>query len=376
MIKKITKNTKNKISSTAKEYVQTLTELKNHVQNAQIKAVLSANKELLKLYWIIGKIIIEKQEKSGWGSSIIERLAKDLQNEFPGIKGFSRANIFRMRAFYAAYEIVSEAPRQLEELPIFNIPWWHNVTLLTKLKDNQKRIWYAQKAIEYGWSNTLLEMHIESNLYEREGKAITNFKKTLPTPHSDMAQQSLKDPYVFDFLTLHAEHVEHDIEQGLIDNIQKLLLELGKGFAFIARQYHIQVQDNDFYIDLLFYNLRLRCYVVVELKARKFDPRDAGQLNFYLSVIDDQLRQADDKPTIGILLCKTKDNLIAEYALRGIDRPIGVAGYETEIIKKLPKKLKSSLPTIEEIEAELEKQEILEQAKTKKAKSKSKKKAD
>ena len=202
-------------------------------------------------------------------------------------------------------------------------------------------------------------MQIESELYNRQGKAITNFKKTLPSPQSDMAQQSLKDPYIFDFLTLHNEHVERDIEQGLIDNVQKLLLELGKGFALVGRQYHLEVDGDDYYIDLLFYHYKLRCFVVVELKARAFDPRDVGQLNFYLSAVDDLVKEPEDKPTIGLLLCKTKKNFTAEYALRNIASPIGIAEYQTEIMKKLPKNLKSSLPTIEEIESELEKTETI-----------------
>ncbi len=231
--------------------------------------------------------------------------------------------------------------------------------LFQKLKSTKEQLWYAQKAIEYGWSRNALETWIKSDLYSREGKAINNFTQRLPSPDSSMAQQAFKDPYVFDFLTLQDKHIEHDIEQGLIENVQKLLLEMGMGFSFVGRQYHLAVGDSDYYIDLLFYHLKLRCFVVVELKARKFDPKDAGQLNFYLSVVDELLKHPDDKPTIGLLLCKTKNNLVAEYALRGINKPIGIAEYETEIIKKLPKEFKSSLPTIEKIEAELEKQEIL-----------------
>ena len=249
--------------------------------------------------------------------------------------------------------------RQFDDLPIFGIPWGHNVILVTKLKDNDQRLWYAQKVVEHGWSRTMLEHWIKSDLFKRDGKAITNFKDRLPVPDSDIAQQAFKDPYIFDFLTLHKDYIEHDLEQGLIDNVQKLLLEMGKGFALVGRQYHIQVSDHDYYIDLLFYNFKLRCFVVVELKSRPFDPRDAGQINFYLSVVDDLLRHADDKPTIGLLLCKTKDNIIAEYALRNMSKPIGVAAYETEILKKLPKDLKSTLPTVEEIEAEFKKNEIL-----------------
>lgn len=360
MSKKNTKISKKKSESIiAKDYVQTLAALKKKIQEAQIKAVLAANKELLKLYWEIGQTVVEKQRTTGWGTKTVEKLAEDLQNEFPGVAGFSRTNIFNMRSFYLAYEIVQQPAGQLEELPILHIPWYHNVILLHKLKNNAERLWYAQKAIEHGWSRILLETWIESDLYHREGKATNNFKKTLPAPHSDMAQQSFKDPYVFDFLMLQNDHIEHDLEQGLIENVQKLLLEMGKGFALIARQYHLTVDDEDYYIDLLFYHVKLKCYVVVELKARAFDPRDIGQLNFYLSAVDDLVRDPEDKPTIGLLLCKTKKNFTAEYALRGIERPIGVAKYETEIMKKLSKELKRSLPTVEEIEAEFEKKELL-----------------
>lgn len=355
-MKKISKNNKN---LEPQEYTKVLLDIKKHISEAQIKAAFAANKELLKLYWHIGKTIITQQKTHAWGSNFVEKLAEDIQKEFPGLAGFSRANIFRIRAFYLAYEKVSEAPRQLEKSAIFNIPWWHNVILLTKLKDNKLRIWYAQKAIEYSWSSTILEMQIQSDLYHREGKSVTNFKKTLPTPQSDMAQQSFKDPYIFDFLTLQTEHIEHDLEQGLMNHIQKTLLEMGKGFALVGRQYHLEVSNKDYYVDLLFYHYKLRCFIVVELKAREFEPRDAGQINFYLSAVDDFVRGAEDRPTIGLLLCKTKDNITAEYALRNTTSPIGVAEYETEIIKKLPKELKRNLPTIEEIEAELEKNELV-----------------
>ncbi|HSW74127.1 MAG TPA: PDDEXK nuclease domain-containing protein, partial [Candidatus Limnocylindria bacterium] len=251
-----------------------------------------------------------------------------------------------------------------EDLPIFKIPWGHNVVLIEKVKDLKIRLWYAQKTIENGWSRSVLEMWIKSDLYRRDGKAITNFKRTLPMPQSDMAQQSLKDPYIFDFLTLHEQHVEHDIEQGLIENVQKLLLELGKGFALVGRQYHLEVGNKDYYIDLLFYHFKLDCFVVVELKAREFDPRDAGQLNFYLTAVDEQLRGTGDKPTIGLLLCKSKNSIVAEYALRDINKPIGVAEYETAITKKLPKKLESSLPTIKELEAEFAKYTVQGKKKT------------
>lgn len=347
--------TKASLPVTAKEYAQTFATIKNHVQDAQVKAVLSANKELIKLYWYIGQTIVEKQKESSWGSSVIEQLAKDLQNSFPGIAGFSRANIFRMRVFFISYAKVAQAVRQFEDLPICNIPWGHNVLIFQKIKNSDECLWYAQKTIDNGWSRSLLEASIKSDLYKREGKAITNFKNTLPAPQSDFAQQALKDPYIFDFLSLANDYNERDVEQGLIDNVQKMLLELGKGFSFVGSQYHLEVGEADFYIDLLFYHYKLRCFVVVELKARAFDPRDAGQLNFYLSAVDDLLRHPNDNPTIGILLCKSKNNVIAEYALRDIKKPIGVAGYETELVKRLPKELKSSLPTIEELEVEFEK---------------------
>lgn len=340
-----------------KEYAQTLLSLKKQVQEAQIKAALSANRELIKLYWSIGKTIAEKQEKSGWGSKLIEQLAKDLQNLFPGISGFSRTNVFRMRTFFESYQIVPQAVGQFEDLPIFSIPWGHNALLIDKIKNVNQRLWYAQQAIENGWSRSTLETYIKSGLHKRQGKAITNFSKTLPTPHSGLAQQSLKDPYLFDFLTLQEEHLEKDVEQGLIDHIQKFLLELGKDFAFVGRQYPLEVDNNDYYLDLLFYHLKLRCYVVIELKNTEFKPEHTGKLNFYLSAVDSLLRHKNDNQTIGLLLCKTKKNLTVEYALRDIKKPIGVAEYETKIVESLPKNLKRNLPTIEEIETELKKQE-------------------
>jgi predicted nuclease of restriction endonuclease-like (RecB) superfamily len=230
------KSVKKNDNFSIQEYTATFAEIKKQIKEAQVKAVLSVNKELLVLYWFIGKTVVEREQKDGWGAQVIERLAQDLQREFPGVKGFSRSNVFSMRAFYSAYwSIVQEAPGQLQNLPFFAIPWWHNVILLAKVKDNHERLWYAQKSLEYGWSGSMLESWIKSDLYRREGKAITNFSKALPASHSDMAQQSFKDPYIFDFLTLHNEHVERDLEQGLMDNIQRLLLEMGKGFAFVGR---------------------------------------------------------------------------------------------------------------------------------------------
>lgn len=347
--------TKKNFSQT--EYTKTLSDLKNQVQAAQIQAAFSVNRELLRLYWNIGKTLVEKQENSGWGSGIIEQLAKDLQASFPGIEGFSRRNVFRMRAFYLAYEKVPQAVAQIDNLPIFQIPWGHNSLILEKIKSVEERLWYANKTIERGWSRSALQDWIKSDLYRREGKALTNFATHLPDPQSRLAQETLKDPYNFDFLTLAEDHHEKDLENGLVAHIQRTLLELGQGFAFVGRQVHLEVGETDFYIDLLFYHLKLRCYVVVELKNTAFKPEYAGKLNFYLSAVDDLMRHPEDKPTIGMLLCKTKNNLIVEYALRDVNKPIGVSGYETQLLEKLPKEFKGSLPTVAELEAELEKGE-------------------
>lgn len=338
-----------------KSYASFLEQLKERVQQSQIKAAVSVNTELIKLYWDIGKAIVEKQEKDGWGSQIIEKLCRDLQNAFPGIKGFSRANIFYMRAFYSSYANtkVQQAVGQFEELPFVKIPWGHNILIMSKVKDVNESIWYAQQVIENGLSRNALEDWINSKAYKRRGKAITNFKERLPASQSQLAQEVLKDPYNFDFLTLSSDFKELELEQGLIDHIQKLLLELGKGFAFLARQYHLEVAGDDYYLDLLFYHVKLRCYCVIELKNTEFKPEYTGKLNFYLSAVDDQLKGKIDNPSIGILLCKTKNTLKVEYALRDINKPIGVSEYMVKVFEKLPKEFKSSLPTIEDIEIEL-----------------------
>lgn len=335
-------------------YPQLIKELKEKVRTAQVRAHLSVNREMIKLYWEIGKTIVEKQKGEKWGTKVIEKIGEDLQKEFPGIEGFSRRNIFRMRAFYVSYQIVPQAVAQLEDLPIFHIPWGHNAVLIEKLKDTKTRLWYAQKTIQNGWSRSVLETWIDSDLHKREGKAVTNFKQTLPKLQSDLAEQAMRDPYCLDFLMLTDEAKEREIEQGLMDHLQKFLLELGEGFAFIGRQYPICVEGDTYYIDLLFFHTKLRCYVVVELKAKDFDPKDVGQINFYLSAIDDTLRHPEDRPTIGILLCKTKKKLKVEYAVRNLKKPISVSSYEL-IVKSLPRELKPSLPTIEQIETELSK---------------------
>lgn len=292
-------------------------------------------------------------------SSFLDTLARDLQVMHPGVEGFSRTNVFRMKSFFKAYSKNPTAVGQITDLSVFKLPWGHNVVLLERLKTIEERFWYANMAVEEGWSRHYLDQQIKSDLYKRLGKAVSNFKTTLPEPNSGMVQESLKDPYVFDFLALQQDHLERDLEQGLIDHVEKMLLELGKGFALVGRQQHIVVGNEDFYIDLLFYHVKLKCYIVVELKSRAFHPKDAGQLNFYLSAVDDLMRDVHDNPTIGLILCKTKNNIIAEYALRDINKPVGVSEYETEIINSLPKNLKGNLPSVQELEDELEKKEIL-----------------
>lgn len=360
-----------KKSLSVKTYASFLEQLKERVRQSQLKAAIAVNTELINLYWDIGKAIVEKQEEEGWGAQVIEKLCRDLQNEFPAIKGFSRTNVSRMRLFYQNYSIVPQAVGQFEALPIARIPWGHNILLLEKIKDPQERLWYAQQVIENGLSRNALENWIETKAYKRHGKAITNFKERLPDPQSRLAQETLKDPYNFDFLTLEEDYREQELELGLVGHIQKFLLELGKGFAFIGRQYHLEVAGNDYYLDLLFYNLNLRCYCVIEFKNTDFKPEYAGKLNFYLPVIDDKLKKSADNPSIGILLCKTGNKVTVEYALRDINKPIGVAEYTVKFFEKLPKKLESSLPTIEDIELELATANIQEQKKKPAKKGKS-----
>jgi predicted nuclease of restriction endonuclease-like (RecB) superfamily len=346
-------NAKSKKPVSTSPYELFLEQLKNRVRQAQLKASLAVNTELIQLYWEIGKSIVEKQKQEGWGAQVIEKLCKDLQGAFPGLQGFSRTNISRMRAFYLTYAIVPQAVGQINTLPVVNIPWGHNVLLIEKVKDLEERLWYAEQTIKHGLSRAALEDWIKSKAYKRHGKAITNFAQQLPDPQSQLAQETLKDPYNFDFLTLEAGFRELELEQGLVDHIQKLLLELGKGFAFIGRQYHLEIAGDDYYLDLLFYHIQLRCYCVVELKTTDFKPEYAGKLNFYLSAVDDLLKHNTDNPSIGILLCKSKNNLKVEYALRDIKKPIGVAEYITKNLEDLPKKLQSSFPTMADIEAEL-----------------------
>ena len=344
-------------------YRALLTDIKARIRVAQVKASLSVNRELIQLYWDIGKIIVDAQKNKGYGKQVVERLAEDMQKEFPGTAGFSPQNVWHMRGFYLAWTTDYQKLQQpVGELagssllpPVAEIPWGHNLVLLAKLKAPLIRLWYARKAIEHGWSRAVLTHHIESKLHTREAKAVTNFRRTLPPSQSDLAEQTLKDPYNFDFLTLRNDAHERDLEHGLLDHIQKFLLELGAGFAFVGRQCHMEIGGQDYYLDLLFYHLRLRCYIVIDLKMKAFEPEFAGKMNFYLSAVDDRLRHSDDRPSIGLLLCKERSRLTVEYALRGLKKPIGVAQWQTKLVESLPRNLKGSLPTVAEIEAELHK---------------------
>jgi predicted nuclease of restriction endonuclease-like (RecB) superfamily len=328
-------------------YDDFLRELKERIRSAQVRVALSVNHELVLLYWQIGREIITRQQQQGWGAKVIERLARDLKAAFPEMKGFSRTNLLYMRAFAEAYP-----DQQIVQQVVGQIPWGHNIRILDAVKDFSVRLWYIQKTIENGWSRNILVHQIESGLYHRQGKATTNFENTLPKPQSELAQQLLKDPYNFDFLSLGKEAQERDLEKALIEHIRDFLLELGVGFAFVGSQYHLEVGNQDFYIDLLFYHLHLRCYVVIDLKIEDFKPEFSGKMSFYVSAVDDLLRHPDDQPTIGMILCKTKNQTIVEYALREMNKPIGVSTYQLRDV--LPEQLQGSLPTIEQLEAELE----------------------
>jgi predicted nuclease of restriction endonuclease-like (RecB) superfamily len=327
------------------DYAPLLAEIKARVQAARVRAGLAANRELLALYWDIGRLILDRQREEGWGARVIDRLAADLQTEFPGRQGFSPRNLKYMRAFAQAWP---EKP--IVQGPLAQLPWYHHLALLDKLDNSAHRLWYAAKAVERGWSRDVLALQIEGGLHARQGKAVTNFKATLPPTQSDLAQGITKDPYLFDFLTLRDDANERAVEDGLVAHVEKFLLELGAGFALAGRQVHLDVGDRDFYIDLLFYHLKLRCYVVIDLKAREFTPEAAGKMNFYLSAVDDRFRQAGDQPSIGLILCRSKNRVIAEYALRDLSKPIGVSGYVTRLVDSLPRALKGAVPSVAELE--------------------------
>ncbi len=334
------------LSPTPEGYADWLAELKGRIHTAQQRATLAVNRELVLLYWQIGQDILARQAAQGWGAKVIERLAHDLRIAFPDMKGFSRANLMYMRAFAEAWPNAAIVQQLVGQLP-----WGHNLVLLSRLKDSEQRQAYARAAIEHGWSRNMLNIHIETCLLERTGQAVTNFELTLPEPQSDLAVESLKDPYRLDFLGLGREAGERAIEQALVKHVTEFLLELGAGFAFVGRQVLLNVGGDDFFIDLLFYHLKLRCYVVIELKGGKFKPEHLGQLGFYLTAVDAQVKHPQDCPTIGLLLCKNKNKVVAEYALRNNTQPMGVAEYQ--LVASLPAELQTGLPSIEQIEREL-----------------------
>lgn len=332
-----------------KNYKEFLTEMKNRLKTTQIRAALTTNKELIQFYWQLGKELVEKQSSFNWGDRLLEQFSNDMRKEFPEMQGFSVSNLKRMRLFAITYPELTIGAQAVHQLP-----WGHIIVLLHRIKDADTRNWYANKTIEHGWSRTILEMQIETGLYERQAisaQKTTNYYEHLPPPQSDLAHQILKDPYKFDFLTIQDDAHERSIENALVTHIRDFLLELGQGFAFVGSQVPLSFDEQEFFIDLLFYHLELRCFVVIELKANKFKPEHTGQLGFYLAAVDDQLKKENDKPTIGILLCKSKNKIVAEYALRNIKAPIGISEYT--LSKALPKELKTSLPTIEEIEEKL-----------------------
>ncbi len=331
------------------DYLLWIKNLKEKVRVAQIKASIRVNTTLLEFYWELGREIIEKEKKASWGSSFLNQLSKDLTREFPDLKGFSKRNLEYIRKWYSFYSCEGEKTKQL--VSQFQIPWGHNIKIIQKCKDKEEAIFYVNKTIENNWSRAVLVHQIESGLYSRSGKAITNFEATLPKVQSDLAKELIKDPYNFDFLTLTENYTEKELESNLTEHITKFLLELGAGFAYMGKQVELKVGERSFYIDLLFYHTRLHCYVVVELKIVDFEPEFAGKLNFYLQAVDKQIKQEADGPTIGILLCKNKDKTVVEYALSDVTKPIGVSEYQ--LTRSLPDKLKSVLPTIEELEAEL-----------------------
>ena len=333
-----------------KEYKAWLAELKLKVHKAQLKAAVRVNSEMLLFYWELGADIAVKQARAKWGDGFLLQLSKDLMSEFPDMKGFSERNLKYIRQWYLFYS-KDKAFGQQAVAQITQIPWGHNIAIISKCKNIKEAMFYVQNTLQHNWSRDVLVHQIEGGLYRREGKSVTNFAVTLPKPQSDLAQQTLKNPYIFDFLSMRKDYDERDLETALISHVTQFLLELGSGFSFLGRQVPIQVGTKEFFIDLLFYHIRLHCYVVVELKTGDFEPANAGQINFYIKAVDSQLRKEGDNPTIGLLLCKNREKLIAEYALSDIHKPIGVSEYQLTHI--LPKKLKSSLPTIKELEKEL-----------------------
>ncbi|MBD2066323.1 DUF1016 domain-containing protein [Leptolyngbya sp. FACHB-671] len=332
---------------TDENYTSFLRSLKERIHQAHIKAALAVNNELILLYWQIGREILNRQQQEGWGTKVIERLAQDLKQEFTNMSGFSPRNLKYMRALAEAYP-----DEQIVLRLIAQIPWGHNQTLLNKLKSYEQRLWYAQKVIENGWSRDVLTLQIETNLYARQGGAITNFERTLPALDSDLARQLIKDPYNFDFLNISENVKERELEQALVERIRNFLLEMGTGFAFVGSQYRLEVEGDEYFIDLLFYHLKLHCYIVIDLKVTEFKPEYSGKMNFYISAVNNLLRTEVDGPTIGIILCRSKKKTTVEFALDTVQNPIGVSTYKLR--GELPPSLQNCLPTIEQLEMELE----------------------
>jgi predicted nuclease of restriction endonuclease-like (RecB) superfamily len=356
-----------------KNYSKILDSLKSRIINARMRASISLNTELLAVYWEIGNTILQQQESEGWGAKVIDRLAIDLKSEFPDMKGLSLRNIKYMRAFAEAYpdfsivqvplaqlkktkksNSIAKTPSQFVQALLAQLTWYHHITLLDKVKEPETRMFYVQKAIQNGWSRNIMVNQIESKLHKRQGNTINNFETTLPVPQSDLAKETLKNPYVFDFLSMGEEMLERDLEKGLTQHIKKFMLELGRGFAYVGNQYNLNVDNDDYFLDLLFYNYHLHCFVVFELKVGEFKPEYTGKLNFYINTVDAQIKGKNDAPTIGVLLCKTPKETVVKYALQGIKTPIGVADYK--LAEALPKQLKGEMPTIAELEAELDKE--------------------
>jgi len=329
--------------STSRAYVALLDSLKKRIRQARVKASLSVNRELIRLYWEVGKSILERQKSSRWGDKVLDKLAMDLRREFPDMKGFSRTNLKYMRMF-------AQAHPEFGQQPVDQLPWGHNMVLITKVKNPVNREWYIRACIEHGWSRAVLVHQIESDLYERQGKALTNFEQALPAPQSDLARELIKDPYNLEFVGFSDPINERELERSLLDHLKDFLLELGKGFAFVGSQYHMEVGEQDYYLDLLFYNYILRAFVVIDLKVGAFQPEFAGKMNFYLNAVDELLRHPDDQPPIGLILCRERDRITVEFSLRGMTQPMGVSEYQL-----LPKNVRDALPTPEQLEAELEK---------------------
>ncbi len=378
------------------EYSNWIVSLKSSIQQRQIKAAIAVNSNLILMYWDLGKQIVEKQENAKWGTGFIDQLSIDLKTEFPDIKGFSRSNIFAIKKFYLFYrthfsiqdvdfqlenkekseavlereivhqvggqitnELIHQLGGQFEEefLKCFLIPWRHNIAIIEKLKNPKEATFYINQTIKNSWSRSVLEYQIETNLFSRQGNTVNNFKNTLPEIQGDLARELLKDPYSFEFITLSAQAKEKDLEQKLIQHISQFLLELGKGFAYLGRQFQLKVGSKEYRTDLLFYHTKLKCYIIIELKLKEFEPEFIGKLNFYITAVNELIKEESDQPTIGILLCKTKDNFEVEFALRDVNKPIGVSEFN---YTQLPENIKQSLPTLEEFENELNRIELFE----------------